>query len=196
MQSSRQKTLWEIETTLQCITFHVRVKKIKRTNTKFCKLNHYKIVLSCITFFSNNFYLKMLNNGCIIQKRFNNLTRAWNVASTLSSSCGSIFSSNRLGSGTAIRGTLRLINSSIWKVIGFVRLLGNVKAGLAFKSTVVSHVHFPTVFIAEHVYRPPSSDSAPIILKNKIKCGDMLYMFVVVIFLLRKNKFFKYYNII
>ena len=105
----------------------------------------------------------MLNNGCIIQKRFNNLTRAWNVASTLSSSCGSIFSSNRLGSGTAIRGTLRLINSSIWKVMGFVRLLGNVKAGLAFKSTVVSHVHFPTVFIAEHVYRPPSSDSAPIL---------------------------------
>ena len=101
--------------------------------------------------------------GALSKRDFNNLTRAWNVASTLSSSCGSIFSSNRLGSGTAIRGTLRLINSSIWKVIGFVRLLGNVKAGLAFKSTVVSHVHFPTVFIAEHVYRPPSSDSAPIL---------------------------------
>ena len=112
--------------------------------------------------------------GALSKRDLNNLTRAWNVASTLSSSCGSIFSSNRLGSGTAIRGTLRLINSSIWKVIGFVRLLGNVKAGLAFKSTVVSHVHFPTVFIAEHVYRPPSSDSAPIFEMVSSFCSDVL----------------------
>ena len=67
------------------------------------------------------------------------------VASTLASSSLSSFSRTRLGSGTAIRGTLRLINSSSWKEIGFLNRMGNSNIGLHLRSTVDSQLVFPII---------------------------------------------------